>query len=248
MKELRTGGATLQQIADRLTADGIETPRGGKWYPATVRRILNSNRLDDAAAEIAAAADAVADDARAASTDAVGVTATAAAFTATQLAAAPAAVGDADDAIEHVEDIADAKNAQVTAAGGVEIQVAGRDITVLFPAGFYARADARDAYRARVTAAQAAAAEAGDSIAHDGDWRGWSLDWAFPESYNLLPAPASELSETLPVRGRKIGGDIVQFGYKQIESLKSIFDQLNFPDPECAMVEVLGEPTDIIET
>ena len=44
--ELRESGATLQQIADQLTGDGVATPRGGRWYPSTVRSILESARLD----------------------------------------------------------------------------------------------------------------------------------------------------------------------------------------------------------
>ena len=37
--ELREAGATYQQIADTLTAEGVPTKRGGRWYPATVRNI-----------------------------------------------------------------------------------------------------------------------------------------------------------------------------------------------------------------
>ena len=44
--EMRESGATLQQIADRLTSDGVTTPRGGLWHPATVRVILRSHNLD----------------------------------------------------------------------------------------------------------------------------------------------------------------------------------------------------------
>ena len=43
---MRESGATLQQIADRLTDDGVATPRGGLWHPATIKRILASRRLD----------------------------------------------------------------------------------------------------------------------------------------------------------------------------------------------------------
>ena len=46
MVEMRECGATLQQIADRLTLEGVSTPRGGRWHHATVRRILESARLD----------------------------------------------------------------------------------------------------------------------------------------------------------------------------------------------------------
>lgn len=39
---LREHGATLQEIADRLNAMGIETGgSGGKWYPSSVRNVLN---------------------------------------------------------------------------------------------------------------------------------------------------------------------------------------------------------------
>ena len=43
---LRARGATLQQIADELTKQGLETPNGGGWYPSTVRTILNSKYFD----------------------------------------------------------------------------------------------------------------------------------------------------------------------------------------------------------
>ena len=44
--EMRESGATLQAIADRLTNDGVATPRGGLWHLSTVKRILDSHRLD----------------------------------------------------------------------------------------------------------------------------------------------------------------------------------------------------------
>ena len=44
--EMRESGATLQQIADRLTDDGVATPRGGRWHLSTVKRILDSHHLD----------------------------------------------------------------------------------------------------------------------------------------------------------------------------------------------------------
>ena len=47
-------GCTLQEIADRLTEDQVATPRGGRWHPATVRRILVSHRLDYEARQAAA--------------------------------------------------------------------------------------------------------------------------------------------------------------------------------------------------
>jgi DNA invertase Pin-like site-specific DNA recombinase len=46
----RAAGHTLQAIADGLTADGIATARGGKWTPATVRKVAQSVALDAEAA------------------------------------------------------------------------------------------------------------------------------------------------------------------------------------------------------
>jgi site-specific DNA recombinase len=40
MQELRAAGATLQAIADELNTRGIATKRGGRWYPTTVKNIL----------------------------------------------------------------------------------------------------------------------------------------------------------------------------------------------------------------
>ena len=37
---LRDAGRTLQQIADTLNRSGVQTSRGGKWYPSTVKNIL----------------------------------------------------------------------------------------------------------------------------------------------------------------------------------------------------------------
>lgn len=34
------GATSLRSIADALTADGIETPRGGEWGPSSVRNVL----------------------------------------------------------------------------------------------------------------------------------------------------------------------------------------------------------------
>ena len=42
----RSEGRTMQAIADGLTADGVPTARGGKWYPSTIRRVLGSVALD----------------------------------------------------------------------------------------------------------------------------------------------------------------------------------------------------------
>jgi len=39
---MRRQGATLQAIADVLNAEKVPTKRGGKWYPATVRYILDN--------------------------------------------------------------------------------------------------------------------------------------------------------------------------------------------------------------
>lgn len=40
---LRRDGLTLQQICDRLVADGWPAPRRGKWYCATVKKIVEQN-------------------------------------------------------------------------------------------------------------------------------------------------------------------------------------------------------------
>ena len=37
---LRDAGRTLQQIADTLNRSGVQTSRGGKWYPSTVKNTL----------------------------------------------------------------------------------------------------------------------------------------------------------------------------------------------------------------
>ena len=44
--DMRAGAATLQAIADRLTAEGISIPRGGPWRTSNVDGILRSLRLD----------------------------------------------------------------------------------------------------------------------------------------------------------------------------------------------------------
>ena len=44
--EARDDGATLQQIADRLTREGHKTPRGGRWHRSTVQKLLHRARLD----------------------------------------------------------------------------------------------------------------------------------------------------------------------------------------------------------
>jgi DNA invertase Pin-like site-specific DNA recombinase len=44
-------GATLQAIADRLTAEGVPTAQGGvRWYPSTVRKVLLSVQADQVVA------------------------------------------------------------------------------------------------------------------------------------------------------------------------------------------------------
>lgn len=48
--EMRAAGKTLQQIADHLTAEGIPTPRGGRWHRGTIHNLLRSARLDEQAA------------------------------------------------------------------------------------------------------------------------------------------------------------------------------------------------------
>ncbi|WP_418277540.1 recombinase family protein [Isoptericola jiangsuensis] len=43
VQELRAGGASLKAIADTLTGEGHTTPTGaGRWYPATVKRVLDA--------------------------------------------------------------------------------------------------------------------------------------------------------------------------------------------------------------
>lgn len=39
---LRHQGRTLQQIADILNTEGVPTKRGGRWYPGTIRYILDN--------------------------------------------------------------------------------------------------------------------------------------------------------------------------------------------------------------
>lgn len=43
-------GDSLRTIADRLTAEGVPTARGGRWHASTVRAVLGSLGLDAAAA------------------------------------------------------------------------------------------------------------------------------------------------------------------------------------------------------
>ncbi len=40
VRRLRGEGMSLREIADRLTADGRRTKRGGRWYPSTIRNVL----------------------------------------------------------------------------------------------------------------------------------------------------------------------------------------------------------------
>ena len=46
----REDGATYRAIADDLNTDGIPTPAGSTWYPATVARVLKTAALDAEAA------------------------------------------------------------------------------------------------------------------------------------------------------------------------------------------------------
>ena len=52
--EMRAGAGALQAIADRLTAEGISTPRGAPWRTSNVDGILRSLRLDAEAAQTTA--------------------------------------------------------------------------------------------------------------------------------------------------------------------------------------------------
>ena len=52
--EMRAGAATREAIADRLTAEGIPTPRGGPWRTSNVDGVLRSRRLDAEAAQTTA--------------------------------------------------------------------------------------------------------------------------------------------------------------------------------------------------
>lgn len=50
MRELRASGATFQAICDELENGGFKTKQGGtKWYPTTVRQILNGKQHKTAA-------------------------------------------------------------------------------------------------------------------------------------------------------------------------------------------------------
>lgn len=40
IRSMREGGMTLQQIADHLTATGVQTARGASWHPSQVARTL----------------------------------------------------------------------------------------------------------------------------------------------------------------------------------------------------------------
>lgn len=42
----RDAGHSLRRIADGLTADGIQTAKGGRWHASTVKAALESHRLD----------------------------------------------------------------------------------------------------------------------------------------------------------------------------------------------------------
>jgi len=40
IRELHGAGLSFKAIADRLTADTIPTAQGGRWWPATIRGVL----------------------------------------------------------------------------------------------------------------------------------------------------------------------------------------------------------------
>jgi Recombinase len=40
MAELVATGFSTRRIAEELTARGIATPRGGRWHPQTVKRVM----------------------------------------------------------------------------------------------------------------------------------------------------------------------------------------------------------------
>ena len=40
IRELDAAGESLRSIVATLTAEGYTSKRGGKWYPATVQRVL----------------------------------------------------------------------------------------------------------------------------------------------------------------------------------------------------------------
>jgi DNA invertase Pin-like site-specific DNA recombinase len=52
----RDGGRTLQAIADDLNAEQVPTARGGRWYPSTIAKVVQSLALDVDAARLAEAA------------------------------------------------------------------------------------------------------------------------------------------------------------------------------------------------
>lgn len=50
---MRSGGMSLQAIADTLTAEGVPTAKGGTWYPSTVAHVLRSVQVDRELASVA---------------------------------------------------------------------------------------------------------------------------------------------------------------------------------------------------
>ncbi len=51
IRAIAATGASLRQIAAELNRRGVKTPRGGQWYAASVRNMLNrAPRIEDAAA------------------------------------------------------------------------------------------------------------------------------------------------------------------------------------------------------
>ena len=55
-RDERDAGRTLQAIADDLNAENVPTARGGRWYPSTIAKVLNSVALDADAARLASQA------------------------------------------------------------------------------------------------------------------------------------------------------------------------------------------------
>jgi site-specific DNA recombinase len=44
VKELRDQGYTYQSLADKLNAEGVSTRRGGKWYPTSIKNIMEYSK------------------------------------------------------------------------------------------------------------------------------------------------------------------------------------------------------------
>lgn len=54
-RELRASGLTLWAVCEQLTAEGVPTATGGKWWPATVSKMLARAEREDAKAVAARA-------------------------------------------------------------------------------------------------------------------------------------------------------------------------------------------------